>query len=241
MSFEPPVQASRTEYTVRVQDLEGILRPPETASLIGKLYQPKLVNLKEGTQLIIRPPRRDEIPQLLKAIRPYMDVNKDFYDLVGVRTYAEILAWQQYRIKDHHCLVGVVGDELVGLVNFRMWDEKIAISLHTMSFKRGIDVGPALYFAKAEYGLDVLGAEEWWVTFESYIGLRVLGIEWAAQQKPWPRHQHELGGARVFYITRDAWQNFHKVKYARYMGERPPPKDLLEKSQRLRIPEKVDV
>lgn len=229
------------EYTIKVQDLEATLRPPDTPAFRGKEYTPKLVTLRDGTKLIVRPAKREEAPLILKAIRPYFDVAKDFYDIVAVRTYGEVLAWQLYRIKDSYTLLGIVDDELVGLVNFRMWDEKVAISLHTMSFKRGIDVGPALYFAKVEHAFDVLGAKEWWATFESYIGLRVMGIEWAHKQKPWPECQHELGGARVFYLTKDDFDYFIKAKYARYIGERPPPKDLLEKSQRFRIIEKPDV
>lgn len=241
MSFEPPEPVSRMEYTIKVQDLEATLRPPDTPAFKGKEYPPKLVTLKDGTKLIVRPARRDEIPLLLKAVRPYFDVAKDFYDIVAVRTYGEILAWQVYRIKDCYTLLGIVGDELVGLVTFRMWNENLAISLHTMSFKRGVDVGPALYFAKVENAFDVLGAKEWQATFESYIGVRVFGIEWAKKQKPWPEVQHELGGARVFYLTKDDWDHFIKIKYARYLGERPPPKDLLEKSSALRMPEKIEV
>ncbi|MFQ5871070.1 MAG: N-acetyltransferase, partial [Candidatus Geothermarchaeales archaeon] len=195
MAFEPPTPVSRSEYLIKVQDLEPLLRPPEMAVLREKTYPPKLVELRDGTHLLIRQAERDEADAVLRAIRPYMDVHKDFYDIVAVRTYGEVLAWKMYRIKDSYVLLGIRDNEMVGLVNARLMNEKVAISLHTMAFARGIDVGPALYFAKAEYAFDHLGTEEWWATFESYVGLRGMGIKWGKKQKPWPEFQHELGGA----------------------------------------------
>jgi len=226
---------------LRVQDMEAILRAVDAPYLEKAVYPPKLVGMKDGSKIVVRQASRAEAPEVLKAVRLYVDVNKDFYDIVAWRTYAEILAWKMYRIKDHYLLLGIQDDKLVGIVNARMWDQNIAISLHTMSFKRGIDVGPALYFAKMEHAFDHLGAREWWATFESYIGLRIMGTEWAPKQKPFPEMQHELGGSRIFYTAKEDWENFVKLKYARYLGEKPVPKDLLAKSQKFRIPEKADV
>jgi len=230
-----------TEHRLRVQDMEATLRAVDAPYLERTAYPAKLVAMKDGSKILIRQATRADAPDVLKAIRLYIDVNKDFYDIVAWRTYAEVLAWTMYRIKDHYLLLGILDDQLVGIANARMWNQDLAISLHTMSFKRGIDVGPASYFSKMEYALDFLGAKEWWATFESYIGLRIMGIEWAAKQKPYPEMQHELGGSRIFYTTKDDWENYVKKKYARYMGERPVPKDIITKSQRFKIPEKADV
>jgi len=239
--YDPPTTVSISEHKLRVQDMEAILRAVDAPYLEQIPFPAKTVGMKDGSKIIVRQATRAEAPEVLKAIRLYIDVNKDFYDIVAWRTYAEVLAWQMYRIKDHYLLLGIQDGRLVGIVNARMWNRDLAISLHTMSFKRGIDVGPALYFAKIEYALDYLGAREWWATFESYIGLRIMGTEWAPKQKPFPDMQHELGGSRIFYTTKEDWENFVKKKYARYLGERPVPKDALEKAMKFKIPEKAEV
>lgn len=239
--YDPPTEVSMTEHKLRVQDMEAILRAVDAPYLEEIHYPPKIVGMKDGSKILVRQATREEAPEVLKAIRLYIDINKDFYDIVAWRTYAEVLAWKMYRIKDHYLLLGIQDDKLVGIVNARMWNRDLAISLHTMSFKRGIDVGPALYFAKIEYALDFLGAKEWWATFESYIGLRIMGTEWAPKQKPFPDMQHELGGSRIFYTTKEDWENFVKKKYARYVGQRPVPQDVLAKSTKFKIPEKADV
>jgi len=239
--YDPPTEVSITEHKLRVQDMEAILRAVDAPYLEEIPFPAKTVGMKDGSKILVRQATRAEASEVLKAIRLYVDVHKDFYDIVAWRTYAEVLAWQMYRIKDHYLLLGIQDGRLVGIVNARMWNRDLAISLHTMSFKRGIDVGPALYFAKMEYALDFLGANEWWATFESYIGLRIMGTEWAPKQKPFPEMQHELGGSRIFYTTKEDWNNFVKKKYARYLGERPVPREALEKSMKFKIPEKAEV
>jgi len=236
--YPPPVEVTRTEYKFRIEDLECVLRPLEMPILSEKKYEPKVITLRDGSKMVVRQVEREEADILLEAIKPYFDVKQDFYDLVAVRTYAEILAWKEYRIKDHYALIGVIDGKLVGIVNARLWDQDVAISLHTISFKRGADVGPALYFSKVEHAFENLGVKEWWATFESYIGFRVLNVEWAKRQKPWPEYQHELGGARVYYLTRDDWELLGKKKFAKYLGERPVPPELLKSAEKPRINKK---
>lgn len=241
MSYEPPTPVSREEYPIKIKDLEPHLRPPEMAVLKNTPYPSKTVKLRDGSELLVRQADRDEADTVLEVVRPYMDVHKDFYDIVAVRTYGEILAWKMHRIKDSYLLLGIRENKLVGLANARLMNEEIAISLHTMAFARGIDVGPALYFAKAEYALDYLGASEWWATFESYVGLRGMGIKWGKKQKPWPEFQHELGGARVFYMTKEDWETYPKTRFSRYIGARPVREDLLEESKNFESPEEITV
>lgn len=236
--YPPPVPVTREEYRLRVVDIEPNLRPAESPILSQKRFEPKVVTLRDGSKMLMRQVDREDADWLLEAIKPYFEVKEDFYDLVAYRTYSEILAWKEYRIKDHYAIVGVIDGKLVGIANARLWNEKICISLHTLSFKRGVDVGPALYFAKAEHAFENLGAEEWWATYESYVGFRVLGLYWAKKQKPWPEYQHELGGARIFYATKEDWENFVKKKFANYIGERPVSPDLLKKAEKPQINKK---
>ena len=238
--YEPPMNVSMMEQKMRVTDIECILRAVDSPILEKATYPAKLVTIKGGRKLLVRRATRAEGPEVLKAIKLYTEVNKDFYDIVAARTYAEVLGWMRYRVKDHYLMLGILDDELVGLANARMWNQDLGISFHTMAFRRGIDVGSAVYFAKLEFAMDYLGAKEWWATFESYIGWR-SGMEWALKGKPFPEVQHELGGSRVFYITKEDWENFGKKKFARDIGERPVPKDLLAKSEKFKIPEKADV
>jgi len=45
-----------------------------------------------------------------------------------------------------------------------------------MAFKRGGGVGAAMYYAKAQYAFETLGAKEWWSTFESFNGWKRYGL-----------------------------------------------------------------
>ena len=240
MSFEPPCPVSLTEVKINVQDLEPILRPPDSP-LLTKSYSPRLLKLPDGKKMVVRMATLEDVPVILKTTRSIMDEEKDFYDLVASRVYAEVLSYKRKRVKDYYCLVGVLEGELAAIANARLWDEKITISLHTMTFKRGAGIGALMYLAKMEHAFENLGVEEWWATYESYTGIRYWGLGLAQFQKPYPQTQHELGGARVFFNTKAQWYSFIKPKYEKRLGERPVPNELLKQSESLKMPEHIDL
>ena len=191
--------------------------------------------------MVVRRATEEDIPVILETTKSVMGEEKDFYDLVASRVYAEILSWLRKRVKDHYCLIGVLDGELAAIANARLWDDKVVISLHTMTFKRGAGIGALMYLAKMEHAFENLGMEEWWATYESYTGIRYWGLGLAQFQKPYPQIQHELGGARVFFNTKEQWYSFVKPKYEKRLGGRPVPKELLDKSQKPKKPEKIDL
>jgi hypothetical protein len=113
-------------------------------------------------------------------------------------------------------LVGLIDGEWVGFANGRVMNEDIAISLHTLAFSRRGRIGMAMYYAKTYHALEILGCQEWWSTFESYNGWRLAALEMAQPTYPWPEYQHELGGARVYYLTQQFW-NAGIKDYSRQM------------------------
>jgi len=240
MSFKPPCPVSLDKVTIDVQELEPILRPPES-KLLQKVYPPRLLPLPDGRKMVVRMAKREEIPVILKATRSLLDVEKDFYDVVSARVYGEILAWLRLRVKDHYCLIGVLDSELAAIANARLMNDKVAISLHTMTFKRGAGIGAVMYLAKMEHAFDYLGVDEWWATYESYTGIRYWGIGLAQHEKPYPEIQHELGGARVYFTTKEQWESFVKPKYTARMGQRPVSEQQLRDSETLKAPEKIDI
>ncbi len=233
MSLGPPCPISTETIVIKPEYLETILRAPESPLLTNNPYPPKVVTLRDKSKLVIRQTRREEAQSILKVIRPYFDEEKDFYDIVAARTYAEILAWYRHRIKDHYLLIGIRNGVLVGLANARLYSDEIAYSLHTMSFAEG--VGQSMYFAKVEYAFETLGIKQWWATFESYIGLVHMGLRWGAKSKPWPEFQHELNGARIFYVTADDW-GMEKEIFPYLVGERPVPNELLKQAETFESP-----
>lgn len=240
MEYTPPEPVTLMEVSLKVQDIEPNLRPPESL-LLQKAYPPMFKTLPDEKKLVIRQAKREEAPIILKAVKPVIEIEKDFYDIVGARVYAEILAWQRYRIKDHYCHIAVIDGELAAVANARLLNDKTVISLHTMTFKRGAGIGATMYIAKMEHAFDILGANEWWATYESYTGFRYWGVGLAQNQKPYPEFQHELGGSKIFYTTKEQWERFVKPKFMKFFGERPVPKDVLKKSEELRPPEKIEV
>ena len=241
MAYSPPVPTTLRDnkLSLLANWIEGILRPPRSP-LLDRPYEPKVVEVRGGRKLVVRMAKEEDLKMALKVLKKMVDMEAavDFFDLVAARTYAEVLAILRQRIKDEWVQVGVLDDgTLAGLVNARLLNDKIAISLHTIVFVRQAGVGYPLYLAKMEYAFETLGVEEWWPTFESYYGFRMGAIMTAAQQKPWPEYQHELGGARVFYNTKEQWFSYIRPSYKRELGYRPVPEDLLKVAEHPKMPD----
>ncbi|MFH1352885.1 MAG: N-acetyltransferase [bacterium] len=236
MKKKPPVKVSQEEITFKVEELEPILCGP-TSTIAA--FEPAYVELK-GKKMVIRPPLKEEAPLLLKEVRKMVDIETDFYDIVGARVYAEILGWMRNRLKDPYQMVGLVDGELVGFANGRVMNDDVNISLHTMAFKRGYRAGAALYYAKCDYCFETLKQKEFWATYESYNGFKRWGIGMAPPSYPWPEVQHELGGARVYYVRKSYWDSDVKNYIRQMVGTeliRPVPQKLLDANKTIKPPQ----
>jgi hypothetical protein len=200
-------------------ELEALLRPPAREMLP---YPAKVIVLATGKRMVVREAQRKDVPVLLEAVEPTLDIPRDYYDIVGARVYAELLGWYRHRVRDHYCLIGQVDGILVGIVNGRMVDEDIGMSYHTLAIERGLRIGAHLFAAKMEHHLEYLGQEEVWITAESPIGYRRWMLEYGLE----PRQgvQHELGGASFYVLTREIWE---ESKARLCVGDRPVPEDLV--------------
>ncbi len=201
-----------------------------------------MVTLKDGRKMYIREARLEEAPMMMEYMKKVIEADHDFYDIVGARVLAEILGWYRKRLKDPYTLVGLIDGLWAGFANGRLMSEDINISLHTMALLRGGRVGAIMYYAKAYYGFEILGNKEWWATYESYNGWKRWGVGMAQPSYPWPEYQHELGGARVYYITKKYWDKVVK-NYVRQMTGAELvfdiPADLIKANQTMRVPEEV--
>lgn len=241
MRLEPPEAVSAPQMTIDVQEIEPLLQAP---AMHLKPWPEAYLTLKDGRILYIRQANLEDGPEMLAYMEKVMKVEKDFYDIVGVRVYAEILGWMRKRIKDPFHLVGLINGEWVGLANGRIWNRDLAISLHTMTFARRGRIGWAMYYAKTYYALDVLGCKEWWSTFESYNGWRLAGLEMAQPTKPWPEYQHELGGARVYYLDQELWNAGVKDYSKTMIGDDlhfNVTDEIRKANEKFHAPEKVDL
>ena len=203
-------------------DLEAVLRAP---ALEMPPYPPKMITLANSKKMIVRQVKREEVPVLLQAVRPTIDIPRDYYDIVGVRLYAELLGWYRFRVRNEYCLVGQVDGYAVGVVNGRMMDKDIGISYHTLAIDRGLRVGAHLFAAKMEHHIEFLGQQEVWITAESPIGFRRWMIEYGLIEQEGV--QHELGGATSYKLTREI---YFETKARLVAGTRPVPEDLLEQA-----------
>lgn len=210
-------------------NLEDVLRPPERNL---PPYPSKFIFLATGEKMVVRQATRDDVPALLEAIDPLRYVARDFYDIVAARTFAELLGWQRYRVKDEYCLVGVVDGMLVGLVNGRSLSKNIGISLHTMALRRGVRAGAHLFAAKMEYHIEYLNQKEVYVVAESPIGFRRWMIEYSLEERP--HVAHELGGVMSYGLTRPL---YFASKDRLVVGERPVSEEMLASTIDFEIPE----
>lgn len=205
-------------------ELEAVLRPPE---VYQAPYPPKAITLANGKKMVVREVSREDVPILLEAVRPTLKIDRDYYDIVGVRLYAELLGWYRRRVRNEYCIIGQVDGILVGIVNGRMMNEDIGISLHTLAIDRGLRVGAHLFAAKMEHHIEYLGQKEVRITAESPIGFRRWMIEYSLEEQT--DYQHELGGATSYRLTRDL---YFASKPRLVVGDRPVPKELLDVAKR---------
>jgi hypothetical protein len=216
-----------------VDELEKKLRPPE----IGlKPYPPKVITLASGEKMVVREAQRDEIGVLLDTVHPLMGVPKDFYDIVAARMYAELLGWYRFRVANEFVFVGAIDGEIAGIVNSRLVDKDVGMSLHTLTIKRGLRIGAQLFAAKMEHHLEILGQREVWIVAESPIGFRRWMVEYALENREhlFPEIRHELGGVPTFVLTRALYD---VVRDQKVSGQRPIDQKLLASADELRPPE----
>jgi hypothetical protein len=241
MQLAPPEKVSQESITLRVEEIEPLLEAPP----MGMAPWPgATIALKDGRTMYIREATVDEAPSMMRYMARVMQEDHDFYDVVGARVYAEIAGWYRKRLKDPYTLVGLVDGEWVGFANGRLMNEDINISLHTMALARGARIGAIMYYAKAYYAFEILGNKEWWATYESYNGWHRWGLGMAQPTYPWPEYQHELGGARVYYVTKSYWDAVVKNYVRQMVGADlvfDVPAEIVERNKTLIVPEDVHV
>ena len=209
-------------------EVEEYLRPPE---LDLPPYPPKVVTLATGGKLIIRQASRSDVPILLEAVRPAIKVERDFYDVVAARVYAELLAYYAHRMQDEYVLVAQIDGELCAVVNGRMVNEDVGMSLHTLAMRRGLRIGAHAFAAKMEYHMDILGQKEVLVVAESPIGFRRWMIEYKLEKRF--EVPHELGGVPSWALTREL---FDAARSTLVVGRRPVPPEILDKAMEAILP-----
>jgi hypothetical protein len=178
-------------------DLEKLLRPVDTPL---PPFPPKHMTLASGDDMVIRQVGRDDIPTILPFIAPLMYVERDYYDCVAARVYSELLAYYRHRVQDEYVLVAQIDGELCAVVNGRVVNDKVGMSLHTVALRRGLRIGAHAFATKMEYHIDILGQEEVLIVAESPIGFRRWMIEYELEERfdvP-----HELGGVPSYALTR---------------------------------------
>jgi len=209
-------------------DLEKILRPVDHPL---PPYPAKHMTLASGDTLVIRQVVRDEVPTLLRHVAPLIHVERDFYDVVAARVYAELLGWYRYRMQDEYVLVGQIDGELAAIVNGRTVDARRGMSLHTLALRRGLRIGAHCFAAKMEYHIDILEQDEVLVVAESPIGFRRWMIEYQLEERF--EVSHELGGVPSYALTREL---FDRARSSLVVGRRPVPGDLLAKAKEAILP-----
>jgi len=204
-------------------DLEKILRPVDTPI---PPFPPKMVTLATGEKMTVRQVGRDDIPDLLPHVEALIHHERDFYDIVAVRLYSELLGYYRSRVQDEYVLVAQVDGELAAIVNGRIVSPELGMSYHTMALKRGLRVGAHAFAAKMEYHIDILKQKEVLVVAESPIGFRRWMIEYKLEKRF--HLPHELGGCPAWSLTREL---FDRARDSLVVGERPVPTALLEKAK----------
>lgn len=201
-------------------DLEKILRPTDNPM---PEFPAKYMTLASGDDMVIRQVDRDEIPDILPFVEPLIHVERDFYNIVAARIYAELLGYYMHRVQDEYVLIAQINGELASVVNGRMVTPDIGMSLHTMALRRGLRIGAHAFAAKMEYHIDIMKQKEVYIVAESPIGFRRWMIEYNLEKRF--HIPHELGGVPTWALTKEL---FDKARDSLVVGRRPVPDELLE-------------
>ena len=215
-----------------IDEMEKKLRPPEVEL---KPYPPKVITLASGEKMVVREARREEVGVLLGTVAPLIGVAADFYDIVAARMYSEILGWYRYRVANEFVIVGAINGVIAGIVTSRHVDDKLGMSLHTLTIKRGLRVGAQLFAAKMEHHIDILGEDEVYIVAESPNGFKRWMIEYQLEDRShlYPQVRHELGGVPTYVLTRKLWND---VKAVKCTGTRPVSEEDLKSAEKLIMP-----
>ncbi len=215
-----------------IDEMEKKLRPPEIEL---KPYPAKVITLASGEKMVVREAKREEIGVLLGTVAPLIGVAADYYDIVAVRMYSELLGWYRYRVANEFVLVGAIDGVIAGIVTSRHETPKLGMSLHTMTIKRGLRVGAQLFAAKMEHHIDYLGEDEVWIVAESPNGFKRWMIEYQLEDRSalFPEVRHELGGVPTFVLTKKLWND---VKAVKCTGSRPVSAEDLKSAEKLIMP-----
>jgi len=209
-------------------DLEKILRPVDTPM---PPFPAKHMKVASGEEMVIRQVTRDEIPSILQHVAPLVWVERDFYDVVAARVYAELLAYYAHRMQDEYVLVAQIDGELCAVVNGRTVNKDVGMSLHTLAMRRGLRIGAHAFAAKMEYHMDILGQKEVLVVAESPIGFRRWMLEYNLEKRF--DVAHELGGVPSWALTKEL---FDRARDTLVVGRRPVPDELLAKAHEAILP-----
>ena len=209
-------------------DLEKILRPVDNPM---PPFPAKHMKVASGEEMVIRQVTRDEIPSILQHVAPLVWVERDFYDVVAARVYAELLAFYAHRMQDEYVLVAQIDGELCAVVNGRMVNKDVGMSLHTLAMRRGLRIGAHAFAAKMEYHMDILGQKEVLIVAESPIGFRRWMIEYNLEKRF--DIAHELGGVPSWALTKEL---FDRARDTLVVGRRPVPDELLAKAAAAILP-----
>lgn len=204
-------------------DLEQILRPVDSAM---PPYPAKWVTLASGDPMVIRQVGRDDVPTLLEHVEPLIGVERDYYDIVAARVYAELLSYYRHRVQDEYVLVAQIGGELAAIVNGRQVRPGLGMSLHTLALRRGLRIGAHSFAAKMEHHIDILGHAEVLVVAESPIGFRRWMIEYQLEERF--ETPHELGGVPSYALTKEL---FDRARDKLIVGRRPVPEELMAEAR----------
>lgn len=215
-----------------LDEMEKQLRPPEIEL---KPYPPKVITLASGERMVVREARREDIGVLLGTVAPLMGVPTDFYDIVAARMYAELLGWYRYRVANEFVIVGAIDGVIAGIVTSRHISDKLGMSYHTMTIKRGLRIGAHLFAAKMEEHIEVLGEDEVYIVAESPNGFKRWMIEYQLEDRSalFPDVLHELGGVPTFVLTRPLWDAVKEIKCT---GTRPVSEADLKSAAKLKMP-----
>jgi len=222
-----------TDIAEQIAQLEKVLAAKDNPMVP---YPAKYLPLKDGKNLYIHQVYRDTVPLLLDAVRPLITKPQDYYDIVAARVYAELLGYLRYRVFDAYVLVGTVNGTVVGLVTQRNYSEKVGMSLHTLTLKRGLRVGPAMFAAKMEYALDFLKQDEVLIVAESPHGFRRWMEEYSLEERF--ETPHELGGTPTYVLTKKLWD---AKKAEKNIGLRPVPQEVIDANKEIKIPSPMEV
>ena len=114
MKRKVPTKLRKEVYNISTEWLEGLFQADDNAPPMKPMYSVLTNKAGKKNTVLIRSIKEKEIDPVLEFLKQTLDAEYDYYDIVGARVFAELLAIKRKRMKDEYFFLGLNNGKQIG-------------------------------------------------------------------------------------------------------------------------------